>query len=389
VVCDIAREDIADGDVLVLTTDGVHSSVSEDDIAATVRAAADANSVCRRLVALARARDGSDNMTAVCLSLGGVRAAMTPRVRARRLRRAGTLALSAITVAILVLLAVMGWGRRPPAVTGTPGKKATTTRVSDTIPIDLTLRIDDGAVRAPGWNPAPGVKLWVAGKEPGPVGIPLEDRFRDAPVQTVEFDLPVKVAGDLGWRLRRPKGGPPDNDGERGVSIDGGPFDQGSGRSVTGSTGIGMPRKRVRFYLKGGPGVGILVEITMPGVSPLVVRGSGRTEAAGPRGSATTQSGRHESRSARSRPPVGRRDSRAERDPAAVRQETTEQVTPKTGSCTESAPSQEAPAQQPVPTKGNGDAASGAATGDTGEEGQSDSDAEPSAPKKQRPLYWG
>ncbi len=53
------------GDCLVLTTDGLHTVVTSEELAGVIRDAADAQEACRTLVGLANARGGFDNASAI------------------------------------------------------------------------------------------------------------------------------------------------------------------------------------------------------------------------------------------------------------------------------------------------------------------------------------
>jgi PPM family protein phosphatase len=62
---DSAPEPLRPGDVLVLTTDGLHNAVPPAEIGRVVRTARDLDEACRVLVGLANARGGVDNASAV------------------------------------------------------------------------------------------------------------------------------------------------------------------------------------------------------------------------------------------------------------------------------------------------------------------------------------
>ncbi len=66
---DCVAEPLRAGDVLVLTTDGLHNAVPPEEIGAVVRAAADLEDACRMLVGLANARGGVDNASAIVIRL--------------------------------------------------------------------------------------------------------------------------------------------------------------------------------------------------------------------------------------------------------------------------------------------------------------------------------
>ena len=66
---DSAVEPLHAGDVLVLTTDGLHNAVGVDELAGVVREAADLDEACRTLVGLANARGGMDNATVIVIRI--------------------------------------------------------------------------------------------------------------------------------------------------------------------------------------------------------------------------------------------------------------------------------------------------------------------------------
>ena len=66
---DCVTEVLRAGDVLVLTTDGLHNAVPAEEIGAVVRAAANLEEACGMLVGLANARGGVDNASAIVIRL--------------------------------------------------------------------------------------------------------------------------------------------------------------------------------------------------------------------------------------------------------------------------------------------------------------------------------
>jgi protein phosphatase len=66
---DCVAESLRAGDVLVLTTDGLHNAVPPEEIGAVVRAAANLEEACGTLVGLANARGGVDNASAIVIRL--------------------------------------------------------------------------------------------------------------------------------------------------------------------------------------------------------------------------------------------------------------------------------------------------------------------------------
>lgn len=60
---------LRDGDRLLLCTDGLHGLVSDEELCA-IAGRDDADTACRELIALARARGGYDNITAAVIQIG-------------------------------------------------------------------------------------------------------------------------------------------------------------------------------------------------------------------------------------------------------------------------------------------------------------------------------
>jgi serine/threonine protein phosphatase PrpC len=77
---DTHRVELADGDRLLLCTDGVTDLVDEATIARTLTAHGSPQAACRALVELALDRGGKDNVTVV---LTGYRAEQPPQPRAQ------------------------------------------------------------------------------------------------------------------------------------------------------------------------------------------------------------------------------------------------------------------------------------------------------------------
>jgi serine/threonine protein phosphatase PrpC len=60
---EVSEHQIFAGDLLLLCSDGLHRSVSAEELARIVRQAGNLSSACEQLVALANQRDGSDNIS--------------------------------------------------------------------------------------------------------------------------------------------------------------------------------------------------------------------------------------------------------------------------------------------------------------------------------------
>ena len=67
---ELLAEPLRAGDTLLLTTDGLHGLVSDEELGAAA-SAPELDAVCARLVELARQRGGPDNITVVAVRIGG------------------------------------------------------------------------------------------------------------------------------------------------------------------------------------------------------------------------------------------------------------------------------------------------------------------------------
>lgn len=59
------------GDVIILSTDGLHDEIGDNTIEATVENEKDMQKLCNRLVSMANLQGGSDNITVICLEYKG------------------------------------------------------------------------------------------------------------------------------------------------------------------------------------------------------------------------------------------------------------------------------------------------------------------------------
>ena len=141
------REALAEGDFLVLTTDGLHNSLSAPEIGDVVRDSRDSQEACERLAQLARDRDGSDNISVLCLAFGQeARRATTrhlPRVvgKSRRRRK-----LRALLLLVVLAAAVLIAHCLRPTLLRPPPKGASSTGV---LPANPTKEKSDGTDSEP------------------------------------------------------------------------------------------------------------------------------------------------------------------------------------------------------------------------------------------------
>ncbi|MGE0443016.1 MAG: PP2C family serine/threonine-protein phosphatase [Gemmatimonadales bacterium] len=68
---DVTYQDLVQGDVLILCSDGLSGQVTRDDIGRVVNAHDEVETVCERLIELANERGGPDNITAVVARFDG------------------------------------------------------------------------------------------------------------------------------------------------------------------------------------------------------------------------------------------------------------------------------------------------------------------------------
>jgi PPM family protein phosphatase len=83
---DIEEEQIYPGDVLVLCSDGLHNSVKERDLTEIAGAGAPLDQAAERLIALARERDGRDNISVQLIRINTVERVGLYRGRHYKLR---------------------------------------------------------------------------------------------------------------------------------------------------------------------------------------------------------------------------------------------------------------------------------------------------------------
>lgn len=130
------REPVGSGDMLVLASDGLTDAVSEADLSKELvglrRAGAPAEAIATRLIGLALAGGGPDNVTVIVVRVGDFR-------RGSRQVRAWPFAVGA--VAVLAVAAALSWPRAPEPV-GLPAEVAETTTVdgADTVAVPPGLR---------------------------------------------------------------------------------------------------------------------------------------------------------------------------------------------------------------------------------------------------------
>jgi len=111
------REALKEGDFLVLTTDGLHNGLSATEIGDAVRHTPNPQDACEQLVILARERDGSDNISVVCLTFGdNARKSPTrrlPRAGGAPRRRRPFVLLMLLLLVVLASIAVVARGLVP------------------------------------------------------------------------------------------------------------------------------------------------------------------------------------------------------------------------------------------------------------------------------------
>jgi serine/threonine protein phosphatase PrpC len=125
---------VARNDLLVLASDGLHDAVPPDELAAELkrlwREGGDADAISARLVALALARGGPDNVTVVAVRIGRFR-------RGQRRVRLNMPLTVGLFLAIAALAGIALFGRRPPAVVALPDRVAVETRFGGASDVDV------------------------------------------------------------------------------------------------------------------------------------------------------------------------------------------------------------------------------------------------------------
>ena len=113
---DVVTADRRAGDRLLLCTDGLHGQVGDEAIAAVLRDEADPDDAADRLVELANAAGGDDNVTVIVIDPDALApvaatetATTTPGPARSRRRRTAELVVLLVLVVAIILLAVAGW----------------------------------------------------------------------------------------------------------------------------------------------------------------------------------------------------------------------------------------------------------------------------------------
>lgn len=150
---------VAPGDLLILATDGLHDPVPEAELAETFtrlwKEGLDADAVSARLVALALARGGPDNVTVVAVRVGHFR-------RGSR-RKLGIAVSATVFAALLGLVGIALWRPVSPTPAALPERIADlTTLTTDELPVvagqrtvvlkGARLALRGARVRGPDWS---------------------------------------------------------------------------------------------------------------------------------------------------------------------------------------------------------------------------------------------
>lgn len=115
---DVVTADRRAGDRLLLCSDGLHGQVGDEAIATVLRDGADPGDTADRLVELANAAGGDDNVTVIVIDpdaltpVGATETASAPTApepRRGRRRRTAVLLIVLVLVVAIILLAVAGW----------------------------------------------------------------------------------------------------------------------------------------------------------------------------------------------------------------------------------------------------------------------------------------
>jgi len=106
-LADLTWADLATGDRILLATDGLYDSLTDTDLTHLLGQRKPAQRLCQDLVSIAQARDGSDNLTAVCLDVGAAMASSPVARRACRpllQTRAPALAMLLVVMFLIALV---------------------------------------------------------------------------------------------------------------------------------------------------------------------------------------------------------------------------------------------------------------------------------------------
>jgi hypothetical protein len=136
---------------LVLATDGAYASLVDEDLVHAVVTNSTPQAACQDLVGRARVRDGSDNLTLVCVSTS-VMPVVSVRPDPRRLRLLAVLAAIGLLILVLAVIAVHHRTASGPVGTqgGVPLPGASTTASAETAQatrsVAVTIELANGQV---------------------------------------------------------------------------------------------------------------------------------------------------------------------------------------------------------------------------------------------------
>jgi len=104
VTADATIEELYDDDVIILCTDGLYNSVGEQDFIDAVAYHQNPQAICDALVESAKVRDGSDNITVVCLMMRPSESTPRNMPQKHAVRIPGRIMLGMMLLLVLVLI---------------------------------------------------------------------------------------------------------------------------------------------------------------------------------------------------------------------------------------------------------------------------------------------
>ena len=316
VVADLYCEDLQDGDVVVLFSDGLRGNLwgpgLAGELAGVVAHSPDPQTACSFLVAQAKQRDGSDNITAVCVGIGrwpGVgRHGPGPKGRnwLRALRRPALVAALAVVLAMIAGVSKQIWKPTPPPQqeeqTPAPGEPRPVGKAQFPLPLTVAIRVSGGIVSVTG-NLRNGLDLRVGRQllKPNQTTLRLPDVYRGAPNQAVSLhiELDQQPRGRVKWTLTREPASFGKTAIPRGLFVDG--DNVVSSDTSHEMTGLGVtykgkgrvPKHKVDFRLTGPTPVPVEIRFRPPTRGANAVSAATAPKASTQTPRANQQAGRH------------------------------------------------------------------------------------------------
>jgi len=283
---DIIVNTVNGGDTFMLCTDGLYGSFTDAELSHAARDA-DLAGISEKLVVEAITRDGSDNISLVCVS---VPKHQPTRRRGRTAsdssssrdapRRIIPIALLGLVLVMMFAISLNLWQqtRTAPLPTGQrrTGSREAPTPVGQAL-IDLTITLKDKKIDIL-FRGSRVYTVSVAGTMVVPAGgrafLTLPQRFYPTPAQRVGFSLTAESVRSIQWKLSRSPAILPTKNGlwiderrarvmEIGDITLSTPSGAGRGRVSSGKTAT--PARQIKFYLAANTSIPVIIDLAASG----------------------------------------------------------------------------------------------------------------------------